>query len=158
MEFTIRDAVQADNLRIRPLQDEIALLHYEGNPAMFRPDAPYLTEEAFAEKLSNPEQFVWIAENEAGEIVGYVFACVMHVRNHPAYWDFDRFYVDTVCVAKAAQHCGVGTALMEKCKAKGRELGCALLDLGVHGFNRGAIAFYEKCGLTEQQRRMEIRL
>lgn len=33
-----------------------------------------------------------------------------------------------------------------------------MLELGVWGFNKDAIAFYENCGMVERIRRMEYRL
>ena len=156
MNITIRNAVQADNMKIRPLQDQIARLHHEGKPNLFKLEPRYHSEEAFAKMLADPERFIFIAEDETGRVVGYAFAFVMHVRNHPTYIDFDRFYIDDICVAEDSRRMGIGRRLFEICRKAADETDCAVLDLGVFGFNKDAIAFYEACGMTEQQRRMEI--
>ena len=52
MAIIIRPARQSDCVEIRPLQKEIADLHHEGRPDLFREEARYYSEEAFAEKLS----------------------------------------------------------------------------------------------------------
>lgn len=156
MNVVIRTAVQADNQKIRPLQREIAKLHYEGKPGMFKPEPRYHSEEDFAQMLSDPEHFVFIAEEETGRVVGYAFAFVSHVRNHPTYIDFDRFYIDDICVLEECRGQGIGKRLFAACREQAEKTQCKVLDLGVFGFNTGAIAFYEACGMTEQQRRMEI--
>ena len=74
MNITVRNAVPADCVRIRPLQKEIADLHYAGRPELFKPEARYFTEESFAQRLNDPKHTVLIAETEAGSVVGYAFA------------------------------------------------------------------------------------
>ena len=98
MHFNIRNAALRDHLTIRPLQKEIAELHYEGRPELFKPEPRYYSEETFARMLSDPRQFIFIAEDKNERVVGYAFACIMPVRNHPTYVDFDRFYIDDICV------------------------------------------------------------
>ena len=44
MEFTIRPAEPSDCEKIRPLQKEIADLHHEGRPVLFRTEACVYTE------------------------------------------------------------------------------------------------------------------
>ena len=66
MKINIRNAVQEDCARIRPLQKEIADLHHEGRPDLFKTEARYFTEESFAERLSDPKHSVFIAETEKG--------------------------------------------------------------------------------------------
>lgn len=156
MQFTIRRAEQADNQRIRPLQKQIADLHHAGKPNLFRIEPRNYSEEEFARILADPDQIVFIAQEPDGRVIGYAFAQVLHVRNHPTYVDFDRFYIGDICVREECRGNGVGSALFALCRSQAEERGCALMDLGVFGFNRAAIAFYEKCGMSEQQRRMEL--
>ncbi|MDO4739208.1 MAG: GNAT family N-acetyltransferase [Eubacteriales bacterium] len=155
MNVVIRRAVQEDNLKIRPLQTEIARLHHEGKPELFKAEPRFHSEEAFAGMLADPEHFIFIAEAD-GRVVGYAFAFISHVRNHPTYIDFDRFYIDDICVLEECRGRGVGRRLFEACREQAQKTDCKVMDLGVFGFNTGAIAFYEACGMTEQQRRMEI--
>ena len=100
MKINIRNAVQEDCARIKPLQKEIADLHHEGRPDLFKTEARYFTEESFAERLNDPKHSVFIAEAEDGTVVGYAFAWVINYRNHSTYIDFDCFYLDDICVLK----------------------------------------------------------
>ena len=158
MYIIIRTAVPADREKIRPLQKEIADLHHDGRPDLFRTEARYFTDESFAQRLDDPNHTVLIAENEKGEVVGYAFAWVIEYRDHPTYMDFDTYYIDDICVLKAYRRMGIGKMLFDRCKAAAKKRGCKNIDLGVWSFNREAIAFYESCGMTERIRRMEYRL
>ena len=108
MDFIIRNAVSADCAKIRPLQEEIALLHHEGRPDLFRTEARYFTQEDFDKRLADPAHCVFIAESESGEVIGYAFSWIISARNNPTYIDFDCCYIDDVCVLSSWQGRGVG--------------------------------------------------
>ena len=155
MSILIRSAVQSDCAKIRPLQKEIADLHHTGRPDLFQTEARYYTEEAFAGIIGAPGHFVFMAENEMGEVVGYTFAWIIDYKNHSTYKPFLCFYIDDICVSSSHRRRGIGRMLFEKCKAQAEECGCKMMDLGVWGFNREAIAFYESMGMKERLRKME---
>jgi len=155
MKIMVRPAVPEDCQRIRPLQEEIARLHYEGRPDLFKNEARFFTEEAFGQRLADPKHTVFVAEAEDGTVAGYAFAWVVSFKDHAAYVDFDGFYIDDICVLETCRRQGVGTLLFEACKEKAKAQGCRFLDLGVWSFNKAAIAFYERQGMTERTRRME---
>ena len=158
MDIHIRAAVSEDRVRIRPLQKEIADLHHAGRPDLFKNEARYFTEEAFEQRLRDPDHTVLIAETDAGEVVGYAFGWVIRIREHSTYVDFNRFYIDDICVLKDFQGRGIGRRLFEACKAAALEKCCDNMELGVWAFNEGAIAFYRACGMTDRVRRMELDL
>ena len=54
MNIKIRTAVIDDCERIQPLQKEIADIHHEGRPDLFKAEARYFTRETFAERLNDP--------------------------------------------------------------------------------------------------------
>lgn len=158
MNINIRSAVLEDFEGIRPLQKEIADLHHKGRPDLFKTEPRYFTPEAFKERLQDPDHFIFIAETDDGHIVGYAFAWIVSYRNHCVYVDFDRFYIDDICVLKAYQRMGIGKRLFECCKRKAQEKKCKMIDLGVWSFNKEAIAFYKSCLMTERELKMEYRL
>lgn len=157
MELIIRNAVSDDCERIRPLQKEIAQLHHCGRPDLFRTEPRYFTQADFDARLADPQHTVLIAE-DGNKMVGYVFAWVQKIRNHPTYHDFDVFYIDDICVEKAHHRKGIGRMLFEVCKEKANKLKCQRIELGVYAFNENAIAFYKSMGMTERMIRMECRL
>lgn len=158
MNINIRTAVIDDCERIRPLQKEIAELHHKGRPDLFKTEARYFTKEEFAKRLNDPNHTVLIAETDTGEVVGYAFAWVIFYRNHSTFVDFDCFYIDDICVSKDFRRNGIGKMLFERCRQTAKEKKCKIMDLGVYAFNKEAVAFYKKCGMTERILRMEYRL
>ena len=158
MEFQIRNAVPEDCQRIRPLQKEIAQLHHEGRPDLFKTEARYFSEEDFLHRLQNENHTVLIAEGKDGQVVGYAFAWVKRIRSHSTYVDFDCFYIDDICVLKAYQGRGIGRQLFTCCKEKAKTLKCKNIDLSVYDFNSSAIAFYNACGMQAYIHRMELKL
>lgn len=158
MNITIRPAVSADLAAIKPLQEQIARLHYEGRPDLFRNEMRRLPEAEFLQRLSDPTHTILMAEDLDGRIVGYAFAWVISHRDHPTYQDFDTFYIDDICVLDTCRRQGVGKLLFDRCREKADALGCRNLELGVWTFNESAIAFYESCGMKARTLRMELKL
>ncbi len=157
MNITTRRAVMDDRLKIIPLQKEIADLHRNGRPDLFRTEARYYSEGDFFAKLTHPDHRIFIAEVD-GDIAGYVFAVIKHVRNHPTYVDFDTFYIDDICVAERYRRHGIASALFERCITQAREAGCCNIELNVFCFNEDAAAFYEAMGMKPIIQRMELLL
>lgn len=155
MKITTRRAAPADRIGIMPLQKEIADLHHDGRPDLFRTEARYYSEDDFYAKLTHPDHRIFIAEVD-GEVAGYVFALVKHVRSHPTYVDFDTFYIDDICVSERYRRHGIATALFERCTAQAREDGCYNIELNVFCFNEDAVAFYEAMGMKKMICRMEV--
>lgn len=87
-----------------------------------------------------------------------MFASIVKYRDHPTFIDYDSFYIDDICVLEKYLKCSVGEALFERCVSVAREHGCYNLFLNVFSFNTGALAFYERMGMREMLRRMEILL
>lgn len=156
MNVTIRPATLADNAKIRPLQEEIAALHHEGRPDIFKTEARFYTDEDFAAKLENPNHYVYVAETDAGEIVGYSFSWIIEFRDHSTFNDCDTFYIDDICVAEKYRRQGIGKKLYDKCLDTAKERKCHNIDLGVYTFNKNAIAFYKSCGFKDRVIRMDV--
>jgi diamine N-acetyltransferase len=155
MTFAIRPAVAADREKIRPLQKEIADLHHDGRPDLFREEARYFTDEEFADRLNGDQYVSLIAEDDSGRVVGYALGWVISYRNHGTYVDHDCLYLDDICVLHDCRHRGIGRALMEACRCEAEKRGCTSLELSVWCFNRDAIAFYQYCGYAARTLRME---
>ncbi len=155
MDILVRRAIPSDRTAILPLQKEIADLHHEGRPDLFRTEARYYTEDEFSAKLNHPDHRIFIAEAD-GVVAGYVFAFIRHIRNHPTYVDRDCFYIDDICVAEARRRHGIASALFEVCRKQAEEDGCANMELAVFCFNENAVAFYRAMGMKPVITRMEL--
>lgn len=156
MKFRIREAVAEDREKIRPLQKQIADLHRDGRPDLFKEEVRYFDEDSFNWRINEPTHFVLIAEGENGEALGYAFAWIRYIRDHSTYLDRNELYIDDVCVLEKHQRQGIGRMIFDTLKEKAKENGCKTMELGVFSFNKNAIAFYESVGMTERIKRMEM--
>lgn len=158
MSIMIRNAVGSDCEKIRPLQKEIADLHHNGRSDLFKPKARYFEQKDFDARLSDPNHFIFIAEDGFGKVAGYAFTWINRYRDHSTYIDFDCFYIDDICVLESHRRKGIGKLLFETCKAQAIKSGCKNMELGIWQFNETAIEFYKSMGMTERVIRMEYKL
>lgn len=157
MNLNIRRAKTGDNILIRPLQDEIAALHHEGRPDLFKTQARWYNDDVFEKMLSDPKQYIFIAELD-GEVTGYAFAVLREIRGHSTYIDFNSLYIDDICVAKEHRRKGIGKLLFEQLEKIAKAHNCHDIELGVYAFNSSALAFYSGLGMKVRTLRMEKRL
>ena len=156
MDFTLRPAEARDRLVLEPLEKELFLVHKEAAPDLFKDEPPYFTGEYYAVLTSDPDHLLLVAENEAGELAGFLTARVRRVKDHPNLRDEDLFHVDDLFVGEAFRGRGLGRALMEKAIGEATRRGCDALELGVYAFNKTAVAFYEALGMEAEVLRMRL--
>lgn len=153
----IRRAISTDAEQIHNLLCDIARLHAEGNPDVFEgTEAKYGVDEVRA-MLKEPSVNVLCA-SEGDTVLGYLI-CKVNLTEADGLKRFRRvLYIDDLCVDGSKRGGGIGRALFEGAKRLASELNCSALDLNVWSFNKNAIAFYEKMGMTESRRHMELKL
>jgi ribosomal protein S18 acetylase RimI-like enzyme len=94
------------------------------------------------ERFARKESVILVAENAAGEIVGFT-------QLYPAFCSViaDRTYVlYDLFVRPAERGTGVGRALMEAAEEHARATGAARLELQTAKTNRIGQSLYESCG------------
>lgn len=153
----IRKAVIEDAPRIHKLLCDIARLHTEGNPDVFEgKSAKYDVTDV--EKMISDGSSIILSALEEGNVIGYLI-CKENVTEADGLRRYRRtLYIDDLCVDENARGIGAGKALFNEAKKLAFELGCSALDLNVWSFNKNAIAFYKKMGMTDVRRHMEIKL
>jgi GNAT superfamily N-acetyltransferase len=93
----------------------------------------------------NQDAFVFIAEDESGERLG--FATVTrstHFTGQP------QAYLGELVTLESAEGGGVGTALVEACEQWAREQGYRLLALTTGAANTRALSLYHKLGFQDE--------
>lgn len=150
----IRFMAKDDFDAILPLQREIADLHVNGRPDMFRAGHLNFDRERFDAFLGTEGRFGLLAE-EDGAAVGFAFVLIREVKNHPTLMDFRQFYIDDICVRSDRKRRGIGRMLFGECEKLAREHGCDRITLDVHSFNEDAIRFYEAMGFAPRKIQME---
>lgn len=101
------------------------------------------SEAGLAAELDNPSAFFRVAEDETGEILGYLG---MHCAA-------GECYIDNVAVFPAARRRGVATALLQCLVDWAKANGCAFVTLEVRPSNAPALALYRRFGFAEAGRR-----
>jgi ribosomal protein S18 acetylase RimI-like enzyme len=88
--------------------------------------------------------------------MGYAF-CVFqqHIDNN-ILTDIKTLYIDDLCVDENIRGRHIGKSLYDYVVSFARDNGCYNVTLNVWSLNKGAMKFYEKCGLKPQKIGMEI--
>jgi len=156
MELTIRSAITNDYEAVARLLRQIAQLHHQWRPDVYRPAQKY-DQMQYEAMLGNADAPILVAENAQGEVLGYVMLRVITPQN-PVMQPRSFLWVDDLCVDQAARGQGIGEVLMHSAAELARARGLNKIELNVWECNEGAMRFYERLGYTAQKRGMEIAL
>ena len=139
------------------LLQQVGEVHHQIRPDLFRAGAQKYDEEALKRLLQDPTRPIFIAEMD-GQVAGYAFCILQEAKNDPVLWDRKVLYIDDLCVDEGRRGQGIAKALYRHvCDWAGKQ-GCAFVTLNVWCGNNGAMAFYEKMGMTPRSVTMEIKL
>lgn len=154
-KLTIRRAITADMPRIDDLLLQVAQVHHQGRPDLFKGGAKKYTDDELSSILADDRTPVFVAVDADGLLLGYAF-CVFqqHPDNH-VLTDITTLYIDDLCVDEQARGRHVGSALYRFVLDFARESGCYNVTLNVWSCNPSAQAFYERMGLTPYKIGME---
>lgn len=158
MEYKIERAKEEHSYDILRLLEQIAAHHQKGRPDIFKSDVKKYSEKELKEILKDANKPVFIAEDEEGHVVGYVFCIRIQYRSHAVFRDAEVLYLDDVCVDEQCRGQAIGKKLMDAVKNYALEIGVQRLELNVWQFNQGAVHFYENCGFSTQRTHMELSL
>lgn len=156
-DITIRPAEKDDYPGIYRLLLQIAGLHAQWRPDLFRPH-PKLTEKDFRRRLKKSAKQPILVAISDGRLVGHMFAAITHVKQRSHIKGRCMLYVEDLCVDEACRGQGVGRRLMQEADRLAREHECTLMELNVYSCNESAVAFYTSLGYTPQRLGLEKRL
>jgi len=156
MPITVRLAKKQDHPAVERLLRQIAQLHADLRPDVFRPASCKYDKKRYYGLLRHRNTPVLIAQNERGEVLGYAMLLMKTIgRKHPVFRPRRILYIDDLCVDEAARGQGIGTALMGAVRELARERGLERIELNVWERNEGAMRFYEQMGFQTQRRGLE---
>jgi diamine N-acetyltransferase len=158
--FNIRPVGPSDFKRLARLFEDLAEFHRRGRPDLFlKPDGPEWALGEIERMIAGRDTAILVAEDSAfPHLIGLA---TVHVRDAPACAIQPARRIAEIAhlgVARHARRHGVGRALMREALRFAEARGAAAVELGVHEFNAGAIAFYEALGFQTVTRRMGVRL
>ncbi len=130
------------------------MVHHNGRPDLFKPNAKKYTDAELMEIISDDSKPIFVAINNE-EVLGYAF-CVFqqHINNH-ILTDIKTLYIDDLCVDEEKRGMHIGKHLYEYVLGFAKERGCYNVTLNVWSCNENAMKFYESCGLVPQKVGME---
>lgn len=129
------------------LLSQVLEVHHKGRPDLFKGGTKKYTDEELLEILRDDSRPVFVARDEAGEVLGYAFCVFQQYFGNNILTDIKTLYIDDLCVDEASRGRRVGSALYAYVLDFARREGCYNVTLNVWECNPGAKKFYEKCGL-----------
>ena len=144
---SVRRAEARDIPAILELLVQVDMVHHRGRPDLFKGPATKYSAGELERILADEKTPVFVCADGQGRVLGHGF-CVMQHSGGQLMVEHDTLYIDDICVDEAARGMGVGRQLYEHITGYAREKGCYNVTLNVWSCNPGAMAFYEKLGLT----------
>ena len=161
----IRRATIADIPDLDRLLFQVAAVHHEGRPDLFKPNAKKYTDEELAEIIADDERPIFVYDDggtnddckseRPHRVLGYAFCVFQRHDGSHVLTDITTLYIDDLCVDESARGRHVGSALYRHVLDFARGQGCYNVTLNVWSCNPNAMAFYEHCGLKPQKVGME---
>ena len=155
--LVIRDMAPEDYPVYDGWEQQLHQLHAEARPDVFQPLEHPVPREQFLQELSDDHEVRLMA------LVGSVPAgiCSLSLREAPGSPLLRKeksIYIVDLFVDPAFRHQGVAKALLQEGIQRGRLFGATRMGLTVWPFNKAAIQFYEKLGMTVRSFTLEKNL
>lgn len=139
--LTVRRAVSDDAAALAAFGARLFSSTYaDDTPAAELADylAEHFSPELQRAEIDDPSGCVFIATDEAGQMVGYAHAM----------WDGEAMLLNRIYLDQSARGTGLATRLLDVVETRCRELGARTLRLSVFEKNARAIAFYRRSGFA----------
>lgn len=109
-----------------------------------------LTPDELLDRAQRPENQIFIAESESGEVVGFISLMEAHTLHGIGLW------IDLIAVLPAFQKLGVASLLVEKALDYGREIGVAYSSALVRSNNQASLKTLQKSGYLREKTTFEL--
>ncbi len=153
--MTIRRAQEKDVEGIKRLLLQVAAVHHQGRPDLFKGNSRKYTDEEIKEIILDEGKPIFVAADEEGYLMGYAFCVFQQHIGSNILTDVKTLYIDDLCVDENIRGRHVGKHLYDAVIELAKEKGCYNVTLNVWSCNEAAMKFYEKCGLKPQKIGME---
>ena len=151
----IRRAENADMEGINKLLLQVLMVHHNGRPDLFKPNAKKYTDEELMQIIADDRKPIFVAVDEENEVLGYAFCVFQQHLNNNILTDIKTLYIDDLCVDEEKRGMHIGKQLYAYVLDFAKESGCYNVTLNVWSCNESAMKFYESCGLMPQKVGME---
>lgn len=151
MKTLIRSASPEDFDGVGRVFAEENQFHADLVPEIIQVADPIMTQEWYAEVLSNPNSTLFVAE-EGKNISGVALVELRNSIDDPIFKQRRYAHISEIAVLKEYQGLGIGRLLMEIIHEWVYELGITEIELQVWERNESAIDFYEELGYQPWRR------
>lgn len=151
----IRRAKSTDIDGLNKLLLQVLMVHHNGRPDLFKPNAKKYTDEELKEIIADDKKPIFVAVDEREEVLGYAFCVFQQHLNSNIFTDIKTLYIDDLCVDEEKRGMHIGKQLYEYVVEFAKQNSCYSVTLNVWSCNESAMKFYESCGLVPQKVGME---
>lgn len=151
----IRRALKKDSERINELLYQVARIHADGRPDIFKSATKKYSDDELESIINNDQTPIFVAVDEGDCVLGYAFCIEQITKDSLLLQDKKTLYIDDICVDETKRGLQIGKNLYEYTLNFAKENGFDNITLNVWAFNEGAYKFYEKCGMTPLKIMME---
>ena len=154
----IRRADIKDADKINELLFQVAKIHANGRPDIFKTATKKYSDQELIEIINNDDSPIFVATDEKDFCLGYAFCVFQKTKDSILLQDRKTLYIDDICVDENSRGKHIGKSLYDFIENFAKENGFDNITLNVWSFNQSAYKFYEKCGMTPLKTTMEKRL
>lgn len=152
----IRRAEKRDIPGLLRLLTQVAQVHHDGRPDLFKSPATKFSAEDLESLLDEGAWTIFVLTgDDDGRVLGHCFCEVLRHEGNRALTDIATLHIHDLVVDEEVRGQGLGALLYDHALAYARELGCHNLTLNVWTCNPAAVRFYERMGLRPQKIGME---
>ena len=99
IEIIIRKAKNQDFDEVSALLQNIAILHNEGRPDLFKPGVQKYSQNEFNSKIIDPSFPIFVAEQQVSKkILAYAFCEIIEHKESAISYERKYLYIDDLCV------------------------------------------------------------
>ena len=153
--MNIRRAEERDIPDLTRLLLQVASVHHNGRPDLFREHARKYTDEELSILLRDENRPIFVCVGEEGAVDGYAFCVLKQTDGDHILTDMRSLYLDDLCVEETKRGRHIGRALYEHVLRFAKEQGCYNVTLNVWACNENAMRFYRALGMQPQKICME---
>lgn len=140
---------------INRLLYQVAEVHHQGRPDIFRANAKKYNDDELRAILADEHTPVFVALDDAHSVLGYAFCILEEQNDHPLLMDDKALYIDDLCVEEQLRGQQIGRALLDYVRDYAKSIGCRRMTLNVWECNPSAMVFYRRNGFVPLKTGME---
>lgn len=155
--MNIRNVRKEDKNEVVKILLQIQKLHRKERKDLFRKVTKEEVEEEFDGLLESNKKII-VAVDEKDKVRGLAEVSIRKIENSVNMKNSKVMYIRKIGVDEEFRRKGTGKLLIEEVKKEAKKSNCSRVELSCCSFNKDAIKFYEKCGMSVQRLNMEMKI